>query len=59
MTGICGNVSDIFVYLGYDNLFELFCGNLFEELLVDAVDSLCETETTENYSKNRPTGKPN
>ena len=32
-------------------LDELFGGNLFEELLADAADSLCETETTENYSK--------
>ena len=40
-------------------LDELFGGNLFEELLSDAADSLCETETTENYSKKRPTGKPN
>ena len=28
---------------------------IFEELLADAADSLCETETTENYSK---TGQP-
>ena len=33
--------------------------NLLEELFADAADSLCETETTENCSKNRPTGKPN
>ena len=32
-------------------LDELFGGSHFEEILVDAVDSLCETETTENYSK--------
>ena len=39
-------------------LVELFGDNHFEELLAD---SLCETETTENYSKTlRPTaGKPN
>ena len=36
-------------------LDELFGGNPFEELLADAADSLCETETTENYSK---TGQP-
>ena len=32
-------------------LDELFGYNLVEELLADAADSLCETETTENYSK--------
>ena len=36
------------------------CDNLLEELLADAADSMCETETNENYSKTlRPTGKPN
>ena len=41
-------------------LEELLGDNLLEELLADAADSLCETETTKNYSKKkRPTGKPN
>ena len=40
-------------------LEEVFGANLLEELLADAADSLCETETTKNYSKKRPTGKPN
>ena len=31
----------------------------FRGLLADTPDSLGETETTENYSKERPTGKPN
>ena len=32
-------------------LDELFDDNLLEKLLGDAADSLCETETTENYRK--------
>ena len=40
-------------------LDELFGGIHFEELFADAADSLCETETTENYIKQRPTGNPN
>ena len=40
-------------------LDDLFGENLLEELLADTPDSLGETETTENYSKERPTGKPN
>ena len=32
-------------------LEELLGDNLLEELLADAADSLCETETTKNYSK--------
>ena len=40
-------------------LEELLGDNLLEELLADAADSLCETETTKNYCKKRPTGKTN
>ena len=32
-------------------LDELFGDNHFEESLADAADSLCETETTENYRR--------
>ena len=39
-------------------LDKLLGDNLLEELFADAADSLCETETTKNYSKKWPNGKP-